>query len=92
MASVLIQTKEKPLFDKLSAKEVTDLIVMVLLAYHMREVTRLENILQEAGQQNRWYEFWPQFRKAAENPEAALNEFTQFIMAQLDGGDFHIPR
>jgi hypothetical protein len=79
------------MLQRLSAKEITEFIIMVLLAYHMREADRLQTIIQEAGCQNRWHELWPQFKAASENPEHALSQFTQFIMAQLDGGDCKMP-
>jgi hypothetical protein len=78
-------------FDKLTATEITEFITIVLLAYHMREADRLQTIIEEAGTKNRWHEFWPRFQKASENNEHALTQFTQFIMAQLDGGDCELP-
>jgi hypothetical protein len=80
-----------PLLEKLPAKYVRDLVVIVLLAYHMRAADRLEAIIQEAGQQDRWPELWPKFQEAAEDDETALSHFTQYIMAQLDGGDYRLP-
>lgn len=77
--------------ERLSAKEITEFIIMVLLAYHMREADRRQAIIQETGTRNRWHELWPKFQATSESPEHALNQFTQFIMAQLDGGDWAVP-
>jgi hypothetical protein len=70
--------------ERLTAEEITDFILQVLLAYHMREVDRLQAIIEETGSTNRWHEFWPQFQAVSENNEHALTQFTQFIMAQLN--------
>ncbi|HEY8269717.1 MAG TPA: hypothetical protein VIG33_02430 [Pseudobdellovibrionaceae bacterium] len=80
------------MLERLSSQEITELVIIVLLSYHMREADRLESIIQETGQKNRWHEFWPQFQAQAENDEEALRRFTQFVMAQLDGGEIHLPR
>jgi hypothetical protein len=79
------------MLERMTAEEITDFITQVLLAYHMREVDRLQAIIEETGTQNRWHTLWPQFQATAENNEHALNQFTQFIMAQLDGGDCVLP-
>lgn len=76
---------------KLSPKEITEFVIIVLLAYHMREADRLQTIIQETGTKNRWHELWPKFQVASEDDEMALSHFTQFIMAQLDGGDYALP-
>lgn len=75
------------MLKRLTAEEITDFIIQVLLDYHMREVDRLQAIIEEAGTKNRWHTFWPRFQAASENNEHTLTKFTQFIMAQLDGGD-----
>lgn len=82
---------EITLFEKLSSKEITEFVIIVLLAYHMREADRLQAIIQETGTKNRWHGLWPRFQVASENPEHAVTQFTQFIMAQLDGGDCQLP-
>lgn len=79
------------MLELLSAQEITEFIIIVLLAYHMREAERLEHIIQEAGQKNCWNELWPRFQKASENDEMALSHFAQFIMAQMDGGNYAFP-
>jgi hypothetical protein len=40
---------------------------------------------------NSLYELWPKFQEVSEDDETALCHFTQFIMAQLDGGDYSMP-
>jgi hypothetical protein len=77
--------------ERLTAEEITDFIIQVLLAYHMREADRLQAIIEEAGIKNCWHTLWPRFQSASENNEHALTQFTQFIMAQLDGGDCVLP-
>lgn len=79
------------MLERLTAEEITDFIIQVLLAYHMREADRLQAIIEEVGIKNRRHEFWPRFQAASENNEHALTQFTQFIMAQLDGGDCPLP-
>lgn len=79
------------MLERLSSQEITELVIIVLLAYHMREADRLERIIQECGTKNRLHEFWPKFQTAAKDNEAALSEFSQFIMGVLDGGDFNLP-
>lgn len=79
------------MLERLTAKEITDFITQVLLTYHMREADRLQAIIEETGQKNRWHALWPRFQQASENNEHALTQFTQFIMAQLDGGDCVLP-
>lgn len=78
------------MLGQLPAKDVAEIVAIVLLAYHMREADRVEAIIQEAGQKNRWHELWPVFQKASEDEEMALSHFTQYIMAQLDGGDVQL--
>jgi hypothetical protein len=82
---------EVPMLDRQSAKEVTELVIIVLLAYHMREAGRLETIIQECGTKNRLHEFWPEFQAEAASDEEALSRFTQFVIGVLDGGDFNKP-
>jgi hypothetical protein len=77
--------------ERLTTEEITEFVIQVLLAYHMREVDRLQSIIEEAGQKNHWHTLWPRFQAASENNEHALMQFTQFIMAQLDGGDCVLP-
>jgi hypothetical protein len=77
--------------ERLTAEEITEFIIQILLAYHMREVGRLQAIIEETGQKNRWHTLWPRFQAASENNEHALTQFTQFIIAQLDGGDCLLP-
>ncbi len=79
------------MLERLTAEEITDFITQVLLAYHMREANRLQAIIEETGTKNRWHTLWPWFQAASENNEHALTQFTQFIMAQLDGGDCVLP-
>ena len=79
------------MLERLSPKEITEFIIIVLLAYHMRETDRLQSIIQETGAKNRWHELWPKFQAASEDNEMALSQFTQFVMAQLDGGDYQLP-
>ena len=80
------------MLERLTAEEITEFIIQVLLVYHMREADRLQIIIEEAGSKNRWHELWPQFQAASENKEHALMQFTQFIMTQLDGGDCSLPK
>lgn len=79
------------MIERLSPEGITEFVIIVLLAYHLREADRLEAIIKETGQKNRWHELWPKFKEASENDEMALSHFTQFIVAQLDGGDFSLP-
>lgn len=79
------------MLERLTAEEITDFIIQVLLAYHMREADRLQAIIEEAVHKNRWHTLWPRFQAASENNEHALTQFTQFITAQLDGGDCTLP-
>lgn len=80
------------MLERLTAEEITEFIVQVLLVYHMREADRLQAIIEETGTKNRWHEFWPKFQAASEDSEMALSHFSQFIMAQLDGGDYQLPK
>lgn len=75
------------MLGKLSAKEVTEIIIIVLLAYHLREADRLDAICNGCGGQNRWHESWPKFLESSEDEHMALSVFSQYIMAQLDGGE-----
>ena len=79
------------MLERLTAEEITDFTIQVLLAYHMREVDRLQSIIEEVGTKNHWHTLWPRFQAASENNEHALSQFTQFITAQLDGGDCPLP-
>lgn len=54
------------MLERLSSEEVTEVIIIVLLAYHMRETDRLEAIIKECGTKNRLHEFWPEFQAKAE--------------------------
>jgi len=77
--------------DKLSTKEITKFVINVLLSYHMRETGRLNKIIIECGCNNNWHKLWPKFREASQDESEALLLFSQFIMAQLDGGDYELP-
>jgi iron-sulfur cluster repair protein YtfE (RIC family) len=78
--------------DKLTAQELTDLIKQVLLAYHSREQNRLEEILSSLEVPDKLHETWPEFVAHFQDKKEALTYFTQYIQAQLDGGECVIPQ
>lgn len=79
------------MLEKLNAKEIKDLVVMVLSAYHTREQDRLRQMLEAANETNQWEDQWEDFLHASKSPEEALAYFTQYIQAQLDGGECYVP-
>lgn len=79
------------MLNQLRAEEVTDLVVIVLLAHHMREAERIATIITRCGTKSRLQDMWPRLKATAKNDEAALCLFTQFIMNMLERGDFTPP-
>lgn len=75
---------------QISEKQFTVLITEILRAYHIREAEKVSSILSESQQQNNWENLWPRFVNA--NPKVtALHSYVQYLMAQMDGGEFNSP-
>lgn len=61
------------------------------MAYHMRELDRINSMLSDFPHNNRWHEQWDKFKTISEDEEQALTWFTEYIQSQLDGGNCRLP-
>lgn len=72
------------MLEKLTTKELTEVVVTVIHAYHMREADRCHQILEACGKTKSWHEFWPDCLAKAEDEYMALADFTELILDLIE--------
>lgn len=71
------------MLTNLPAKDVVDLVTTVLLAYHMRQLDRIDNVIQDLGSIEGLGGEWEQLIQS-DTPETTIHEYVDHVMNQLE--------